>query len=162
MLSTSQDGAPTTAQLEPVRQVVRAIADLVGLVEPRLLALWKATGMTLGQRRLLRELRDGPRAAGSLATSLGVAAPTLTRHLARLEARGLIARTPDRIDRRRVLVTLTATGRRALADHGVFRGGPVVAAARELTSDERIELVSRLNRFATLARGHVDRGAADD
>jgi len=162
-LSTWQpDASEPSADRDEAREVVRVVADLVSLVEPRLLALWKSTGMTFGQRRVLRQLRDGPRAAGSVATSLGVAAPTLTRQLVKLEERGLITRLPDRADRRRVMVALTATGRRSLADHRVFRGGPIALAARELTTGERRELTLAGGRLASLAKKHLDRGGSLD
>jgi DNA-binding MarR family transcriptional regulator len=153
MLSSSvRTGRAAARDGDEPRDVVRAIADLVSLVEPRLLALWKATEMTFGQRRVLRHLREGPKSAGVVAESLGVSAPTLTRQLAKLEARGLLVRTLDLEDRRRVLVTLSPAGRRALADHRVFAGSPVAMAARELTSDQRRELVDSLERLVSAAR----------
>jgi DNA-binding MarR family transcriptional regulator len=162
-LSTWQpDTSGSAAEIDETREVMRVVADLVSLVEPRLLALWKATGMTFGQRRVLRQLRNGPRAAGSIATSLGVAAPTLTRQLVKLEERGLITRVSDRADRRRVMVTLTASGRRSLTDHRVFKGGPIALAARELTSRERRELALSGARLTALARKQLGAGGSLD
>lgn len=159
-LSTLAPGASRVGVAEPddTRELVRAVGDLLSLVEPRLLALWRATGVTFGQRRVLRQLRDGPRAAGAVAASLGVAAPTLTRHLLALEQRGLVARSTDPADRRRVMVALTSSGRRSLANNRVFSGGPIVAAARELDAEQRHELLTSLRSFADLARKHRDRG----
>src|SRR6185312_2669053 len=114
------------------RDVIRATADLVSLVEPALLRLWRDTGMTLSQRRVLRQLRDGPRTAGAVAEALDVTSPALTRQLTRLEARDLISRQVDRADRRRVVIALTAAGHRMLTDHRVFGGTPLQAAARAL------------------------------
>lgn len=119
------------------REVVRAVADLVGLIEPRLLGLWQELGMTLSQRRVLRRLRDGTRSAGDVAESLGISAPSMTRMLSKLEHRGLIVRTLDQGDRRRVLVELTAVGRRSLEDHRVFTGTSLVRAARGLSANQQ-------------------------
>lgn len=150
-ISRVPDSALEGDRAEP-RDVIRAIADLVSIVEPRLLALWRETEMTFGQRRVLRELRVGPRSAGQVAAALGISAPTLTRQLTKLEDRGLLVRTADTGDRRRVLVVLTASGRKALDDHRVFSGSPLASAARELTPIQRRELVAHLEDLVSLAR----------
>jgi DNA-binding MarR family transcriptional regulator len=132
--------------------VIRVIAEVVEMTEPRLLALWRSTGITFGQRRVLRQLRDGARPAGEVAASLGISAPTLTRHLARLESTRLISRTLDVNDRRKVLVDLTPEGRRILAGHGVFAGTPLARAASEMAAAERRALVDSLGRLVARAR----------
>lgn len=134
------------------RDVVRVLADVIGLVEPRLLELWKTTGMTFAQRRVLRRLRAGPRSPGWLAADMGISAPTLTRHLQRLEDSGLISRSTDREDRRRVVVELTDAGRQSLADHRIFGGTPLARAAADLTPAQRRELVFGLGRLVAMAR----------
>jgi DNA-binding MarR family transcriptional regulator len=141
------------------REVIHAIADLVAVVEPRLLDLWKSTGMTFAQRRLLRRLRDGSRSAGALAAELDIAAPTLTRQLQKLEERGLISRAMDSDDRRRVVVTLTPSGERSLADHRIFGGGALAMAARDLPADQRRELVRSVAHLLRLARKHGETSA---
>jgi MarR family transcriptional regulator, transcriptional regulator for hemolysin len=52
----------------------------------------------------------GPLIQRALADSLGIEAPTLTRHLDRLEELGLIGRNREGADRRYALVELTAAG----------------------------------------------------
>jgi DNA-binding MarR family transcriptional regulator len=136
------------------KAVVRALADVLSLAEPRLVDLWRSTGMTFAQRRVLRRLRQGPRAAGSLAAELGIAAPTLTRQLQRLEGAGLLKRSVDNGDRRKVLVSLTRTGESSLAEHGVFRDSPLALAAEQLTPRQRRVLVGGLGRLVRLARNH--------
>lgn len=108
--------------------------------------------MTLSQRRVLRQLRDGPRTAGAVADALDISGPALTRHVTRLEERGLIEREVDQADRRRVLIDLTAAGGKVLADHRVFAGTPLQAAARRLTQDERHKIVASISRLVALAR----------
>lgn len=134
------------------RQLVRLLADVVSLVEPRLLELWTTTGMTFGQRRLLRRLSAGPRSAGALAAELGVSAPSLTRQLQKLEDHGMIVRAIDREDRRRVVVSLTSAGETALADHKVFGGSPVALAVRDMTGRQQRDLVRNLEVLIRLAR----------
>lgn len=155
-------GSPTGLEVgDGPRDVIRCVADLVAIVEPRLLDLWKSTGMTFAQRRLLRRLRGGPLSAGALAAELNVAGPTLTRQLQKLETRGLLSRAMDSHDRRRVVVALTPAGERSLADHRIFGGGPVAFGARELTVEQRRELVRSVKELLRLARRH-GAGVADD
>jgi DNA-binding MarR family transcriptional regulator len=135
------------------RDVIRVIADLVSVLEPQLLELWRSTGMTFSQRRVLRQVRDGPRSAGEVAASLGISAPTLTRLLAKLEDHGYITRSMDTADRRKVLVELTAGGRRVLAGHRVFAGSPIAHAARDLRGPQRQAIIDNLGLLVNLARG---------
>jgi DNA-binding MarR family transcriptional regulator len=128
------------------------VADVVSLVEPALLELWRSTGLTFGQRRVLGRLRHGPRPAGAIAAELGIAAPTLTRLLQKLDDNGFITRAIDTDDRRRILVALTANGKAVLADHNVFRDSPLLQAAGELTTTQRRDLVESLARLTRLAR----------
>ncbi len=137
---------------EGARDVIRLVADMVTLVEPRLLAAWRATGITFSQRRLLRQLREGPRAAGEVAASLGISPPALTRQLTSLEERGVVSRTTDTSDRRKVIVDLTAEGRRVLTGYQVFTGSPMARAARHLTAAQRQSVIESLALLVKLAR----------
>jgi DNA-binding MarR family transcriptional regulator len=131
---------------------MRAVADLVSLVEPRLLALWREAGMTLSQRRVLGRLRGGPRSAGEVAAGLGISSPSLTRMLTKLEQRGLIARALDTGDRRRILIALTSLGRHSLEDHRIFSGTSIVLAAKSLSAAEQRDLVEGVGRLVRAAR----------
>ncbi len=147
--------------VEDRKRLVHLLADVVSLVEPRLLELWRTTGMTFGQRRLLRRLREGPRSAGALAADLGVSAPSLTRQLQKLEDNRLITRAVDPDDRRRVVVALTGAGEKALEDHRVFGGSSLALAIEDLTVRQQRDLVQNLEALVRLAREHGS-GAADE
>lgn len=73
------------------------------------------TGLSLPQYRLLAFLSLGPAAAALLADRLTVSRPTVTAVVDGLVGKGLVARSRDRADRRRVDHTLTPAGREALA-----------------------------------------------
>ena len=142
------------------RDVIRVIGDLISVLEPQLLEVWRSTGMTFSQRRVLRQLRDGPRSAGEVAASLGVSAPTLTRQLGKLEEHGYLTRAVDTADRRKVLVDLTGEGRRILAGHRVFAGSPIALAARSLSPAQRLALIENLGALVENARrAEVETGA---
>jgi DNA-binding MarR family transcriptional regulator len=153
MLKVSSSAGSGVAAPGPTpKDVVRSLADIVSLVEPGLLELWRSTGLTFGQRRVLGRLRHGPRPAGAIAAELAIAAPTLTRQLQKLEENGFITRAIDTDDRRRILVALTANGNAVLAEHRVFRDSPLLQAAGELTTTQRRDLVESLGRLTRLAR----------
>jgi DNA-binding MarR family transcriptional regulator len=60
---------------------------------------------------VLRHLHHaGPQAQSDIAASVGVAGSTLTRRLEQMEADGLITRTADGADKRRVIVALSERG----------------------------------------------------
>lgn len=145
--------------MTPPREVVRTVADLVSLVEPRLLALWQDADMTLSQRRILGRLRDGPKSAGDIAGGLGISSPSLTRMLTKLEERELIVRTLDPGDRRRILVELTTKGQRLIGDHRIFSGTSLVRAAKKLSADDQRALIESVATLVRLAR-ELDEGEA--
>ena len=80
-----------------VTRLYRPLLDALGLTYPQYLAmlvLWE----------------DSPRTVGALGEALDLESSTLTPLLKRLETQGLIARTRDPKDERRVIVTLTPAG----------------------------------------------------
>lgn len=117
--------------------------------------------MTLSQRRVLRQLRDGPRSAGEMAAALAISAPSLTRQLGKLEDRGLIVRRLDTNDRRRVSVELTSAGRRTLTHHRLFAGSPLARSSRLLTPAQQRSVVESLSVLVQLAR-EMNQGDLDD
>jgi homoprotocatechuate degradation regulator HpaR len=85
----------------------------MGLFRPML----GENGLTEQQWRVLRALASGsaPMEAGELADTTFLLAPSLSRILATLESRSLIAReTPER-DRRRSIISLSESGRETVA-----------------------------------------------
>ena len=80
-----------------VTRLYRPMLEALGLTYPQYLAmlvLWEAS----------------PRTVGALGEALDLESSTLTPLLKRLESQGLVARTRDPEDERRVIVTLTEVG----------------------------------------------------
>jgi DNA-binding MarR family transcriptional regulator len=74
-------------------------------------------GLTFPQYLVILELLNGsPRTVGELGTRLGMDTGTLTPLLKRLQAAGMVTRTRDVNDERRVLVDLTEASRAIEAD----------------------------------------------
>jgi DNA-binding MarR family transcriptional regulator len=83
--------------------------------------------ITLPQYSTLRHLEGAPKdgmTCGQLIEEMLARAPDLTRHLDRLEERGLISRSRSLRDRRAVFVRITPAGRKLLAKvHPVAEAG---------------------------------------
>ena len=82
----------------------------------RLLAREVGGALTQTEAGMLRNLEQGPLRITALADAGGLAQPTTTLLVKRLEDQGLVARERHRGDRRVVLVTLTERGAAAVAD----------------------------------------------
>jgi DNA-binding MarR family transcriptional regulator len=93
---------------------------------------------------------------GDLAERLVVDAPTVTRRVQQLEARRLVRRTPDRVDRRAQLVQLTASGirtvERATSAFREWLDGVLAG----WSDPERDQLAHLLERFTTDIYGALD------
>ena len=74
-------------------------------------------GLTFPQYLVILELLDGaPLPVGALGARLGMDTGTTTPLLKRLQAAGMVTRTRDTADERRVLVDLTERGRKIEAE----------------------------------------------
>src|SRR4051812_24356309 len=96
-----------------------------GLADGRLREVFDAHGLGRGSFEVLATLRRAGTpfrlSAGALARGLVMTSGGMTKRLDKLEAAGLVARSPDPADRRGVLVSLTERGLevvdRAVEDH---------------------------------------------
>jgi DNA-binding MarR family transcriptional regulator len=91
-------------------QVIIALRRVIRAVDLHSRALAETHGLTGPQALLLKALHKGSISAGELASRLSLSQATVTDILNRLEQRGLIRRTRDTEDRRRVLVAATESG----------------------------------------------------
>jgi DNA-binding MarR family transcriptional regulator len=110
---------------------------------------------SISQGAVLARLdREGPRTTSALATAERVRPQSMAQTVAELQAAGLVSRTPDPIDRRQILIELTADGRTTLAaDRRRREGWLADAIRRELTMEEQetlIRAVPLLRRLAQL------------
>jgi MarR family transcriptional regulator, organic hydroperoxide resistance regulator len=120
----------------------------------RAAALLAPYGLHPGQEFLLTALWErSPRSPSDLAHSCSVEPPTVTRMVGRLEAAGLVTRTPDPADGRAVLVELTPAGE-ALRE-------PVRQAWAELERRSTHELDPEERRRLVRLLGTVAAGLGD-
>jgi DNA-binding MarR family transcriptional regulator len=117
---------------------------------------------TFPQLRCLGTLAKGPCTLGAMAEVHGVSAPTMSRLVDGLVARGLVHRAQDPVDRRQVVLTLSPAGealRAELMERGVDNLAEVLG---ELAPDELAALelaLAGLDRVAA-ERSARGRGAA--
>lgn len=108
-------------------------------------------GLTFPQYLVMLELfANAPRAVGDLGSKLGMDTGTITPLLKRLEASGVVTRTRDRLDERRVLIALTSAGE--LLRHELWSITEKIESACQLTEEGLHELRDTLNSFAHPAR----------
>jgi DNA-binding MarR family transcriptional regulator len=84
--------------------------------------------------------REGDPTLGELAAQEHVAAPTMTKVVAKLEAGGLVRRVVDPADRRVCRVTITAAGERHLDDSRSRRTAWLVDHLRDLPGEDLARL----------------------
>ena len=87
--------------------------------------------------------RDGPQSTSDLAVAERVRPQSMAQTLGDLEADDLITRRPDPDDGRRVLIELSATGRRALEQDRRHREGWLARSIEEELSDEEQEVLAQ-------------------
>lgn len=112
-------------------------------------------GLELGQFKILLALRRlGPPYATSpshLADDLGLTRGALSNRLAPLEEAGLLSRTNETDDRRRVTVRLTPAGYEAYEQHAKAENRGESRLLAPLTADERLVLADLLRRLVLAA-----------
>jgi DNA-binding MarR family transcriptional regulator len=94
-------------------QASREVRAVISRLRRRILNAAEAEDITLGHASVLARLsgKDGV-TASELASADGVRHQSMTATVASLAARGLVERSPDPDDGRRLLIALTAEGRR--------------------------------------------------
>src|SRR5210317_1761023 len=95
---------------------------------------------------LRRQGRPYALPATGIARETGLSSGAMTNRIDKLESRGLVIRKGDKGDRRAVIVSLTAAGKRAIDDAIQLRLEAADESLRGLTSRERNELARLLRK----------------
>jgi DNA-binding MarR family transcriptional regulator len=115
-----------------VPEVASALRVSIGLLLRRLRQVQADGELTLPESSALTRLdRGGPATPSALARLEQISPQSMGATLSALEARGLVERRPDPGDGRRVVVSLSETGRQALRNK---RNARVEQLARALSS----------------------------
>lgn len=133
-------------------ELTRLGEDLV-TTSARVVRWVRADGLSLSlaSARILARLFDvGSARIGDLAAAERSSQPTITNHVKRLEAAGLVERAADPSDARAWIIRLSAAGRDELATMRVALGASVAPHLAELSAKDRqalregIEVMRRL------------------
>jgi DNA-binding MarR family transcriptional regulator len=137
-----------------------ASADLPTALDQRLAALWRVLGrggyadLSRTATSVLAALRDGgPQRITALADAEGIAQPTMTTLIGRLEKRGLVERRPDPDDARAVRVAVTDPGLERLEARRAARVALLDHRLGALDPDEREVLLAALPVLDKLTEG---------
>ena len=128
-----------------IREATRSPLEVAGELRPALLRLARnlrretaALGVTSHQATLLALVDGRPGLSlRELADAEGISAPSLSGHVDRLEAAGLLVRVRSEDDRRRVGLELTPEGRTILRRVRARRTTWLADRLANLTDDER-------------------------
>lgn len=137
----------TATPSEPDRQALKAVVNFIRLSEPLVFELWRSHELTLAQVQCLRFLSQQKEQAGDLAKKLSMSSTSLTRVIERLESRGMIVRSVDLHDRRRIWVELTAEGQKAVSSLTSWYTSPLFQAIQSMPSEAKEELTRILKDF---------------
>src|SRR3954464_5234734 len=142
---------------EPVVDaVVRASRALVGITVRALNSV--SDEVTLPQLRTLVVVSlQGPQTVSALAERLDGHASTMTRMCSRLVSRGLVARKPSALDRREVVIELTAPGQGLVDEVMDKRRREIDSVVRRMSTEDRDRVVAALQLFSQAADGTIDR-----
>lgn len=129
-------------QIEAFRRFNRFYTRRIGVLKEGLLQ----TPFTLAQARVLFELGTCQRAsAGEISRTLGLDLGYLSRIVQELSSQGLVTRKRSEEDRRRVLLSLTAKGRKAFQTLDRKSRAEAAAILTRLSAAKRVRLLAALS-----------------
>jgi MarR family transcriptional regulator, organic hydroperoxide resistance regulator len=133
-----------TADRYPGEELAWLLSRVAHQLDQRLCAILEMEGLTLAQWRVLRRLSDGTgHAMTEVAHDAMLPPPTLTKAVDQLVSANLVQRRADLRDRRRVLIHLTARGRR-LQQQLVGKLSPATGIFREVLDEADLALLTQL------------------
>lgn len=132
-----------------LRPLVAALQRFTAATAAQTMQLWLQVDLSMTQFAVLHLIwRDGPISGRQLAAHLGVSAPAVVKLCDRLEARGYIERSRDRVDRRVQRFQLTASGAALFRQLVALKRAHVAPALRSLAPADRDNLTRILNDLA--------------
>ena len=125
-------------------ELAAALRVAIGMLVRKLKQAQLPGELTLAETSALSRLdRNGPATSSDLARQDRISPQSMGATLAALEQRGLIERRGDPADGRRVVLSITAAGRRLVNDRRGARSELIAAALRDgFTAAERDQLLA--------------------
>jgi DNA-binding MarR family transcriptional regulator len=137
-----------------VRDVAAVLHVSMGLLLRRLRQVRTPGGLSVPETSALARLdRNGPATSSELARVEQISPQSMGATLSALESRGLVARDPDARDGRRVVLSVTETGRQLLRDKRDARTDQLARAlAAGFTREELDQLMTAAPLLERLAQ----------
>jgi DNA-binding MarR family transcriptional regulator len=138
-------------EAQTVRALIHSVFDLQRTL--RCLAHeHKSTHVGSAEAGVLRMIGEFGGRAVDIAEKLSVSAPVLSRHIAELQERGLVARRPDPEDRRAQLLELTEAGKARLAEVEEARIALILELLEDWDEAEAAACTSSIRRLIDAMR----------
>jgi len=135
-----------------VDDVARALFVSVGLLRRRLRQHPTTDLLTFPQTAALSRLdRGGPTTAAELARKEQISPQSMGATIAELEARGFVDRAPDPTDGRRILLSISASGKREVNRRRDTRVEQLAAGLAEFSDTELAQLAAAAPLIERLA-----------
>ena len=139
---TATAAAPPTQATDRAGEIIQALAPLLAQHRHRWAARCQAHGLSIVGFQVLALLEmHGGMPMTRLAEELGVALPNATGIVGRLVERGIVARSDDADDRRRVVVTLTDAGHSLIGEMEEGRRERMSRLFSQMTDDQQQRLL---------------------
>ncbi|RDH74879.1 MarR family transcriptional regulator [Mycolicibacterium moriokaense] len=133
-------------------EAARALLMCVGLLRRRLRQTPVTGDLTFPETSALGRLdRGGPAASADLARQEQISPQSMGATLSELEARGLVKRAPDPADGRRILLSISAAGRKELNRRRNARVEQLTAGLTDFSDDEIEQLAAAAPLIERLA-----------
>jgi DNA-binding MarR family transcriptional regulator len=119
------------------------------ILELKLLREASAMPLTLSQFHLLKLMfLNGRHQVGEVADFLGVSPPAATKNIDKLEALGLVVRSPSKGDRRATLLSVSPKGRRLVRRYEELKAARLSPVLKKFGTEEREQFTRLLERFS--------------
>ncbi|GAA3186979.1 MULTISPECIES: MarR family winged helix-turn-helix transcriptional regulator [Streptomyces] len=141
---------PTPAELEviglvPLLEPFFRVGAVRGQMPEKMREAMEANGLTARHGAVLPQLLSGgPLTVGEIARRLHVSLPTASELVGALNRAGMVTRTEDPANRRRILVSLADAYRPPLETFVARRSEPLLRALDALTPEERAGFLAGL------------------
>jgi DNA-binding MarR family transcriptional regulator len=142
-----------------IEEVVESIVSRLDMVQRHIERASVDTrdqlGISQGELKILLRLTRGARSQGDIAKSLLVSTGTMTNQLDKLQAAGLVVRSPDPTDRRGKLVEMTPLGRETLDNYVNVQAKRERQLVSGLRDQEKSDLNILLRKLLASLRGEA-------
>jgi len=143
--------SPSVSERSVSDSVLIALRKIIQAIEMNSKKLVKRVGLTGPQLVILQEIaRTGELTAGEIARAVSVSQATVTGILERMEKRGLLARKRSERDKRRIMVSITASGRQILDEAPPLMQEAFVERFSSLQEWEQTMILSALQRLVSI------------